>query len=79
MVGDLDKEGAMFVAARGGAGGHGNPFFCTDTVQKPDIAEYGGTGEEMTYVIEMRSMAHFGLVGLSRIFLFVTDRLHKPF
>ena len=27
----LDADGAMFVAARGGAGGRGNKYFATDT------------------------------------------------
>jgi GTP-binding protein len=52
----------MFVAARGGAGGHGNHFFVSDTQQAPNIAEYGAQGEEMQYVLEVRSMAHIGLV-----------------
>lgn len=33
VIGDLDREGLMFVAARGGAGGRGNKFFLTDTEQ----------------------------------------------
>lgn len=52
----------MFVAARGGAGGKGNHFFITDTEQAPKICEYGASGEEMEYTIELRSMAHIGLV-----------------
>ncbi|XP_046676947.1 mitochondrial ribosome-associated GTPase 2 isoform X2 [Homalodisca vitripennis] len=64
VVGDLDRDGAMFVAARGGAGGHGNTFFCSDTTQSPEVAEYGALGENLSYVIEIRSMAHFGLLGM---------------
>lgn len=33
VVGDLSKEGVMFVAARGGAGGRGNKFFLSNTEQ----------------------------------------------
>jgi hypothetical protein len=62
VVGDLKDEGTMFVAARGGAGGRGNHFFISDTVQAPKIAEYGAEGEELQYVLEVRSMAHIGLV-----------------
>jgi GTP-binding protein len=62
VIGDLKDEGTMFVAARGGAGGHGNHFFISDTVQAPKIAEYGAEGEELQYVLEVRSMAHVGLV-----------------
>lgn len=52
----------MFVAARGGAGGKGNPFFITENEQAPQICEYGAQGEDLSYVIELRSMAHLGLV-----------------
>lgn len=62
VVGDLDNEGLMFVAARGGAGGRGNHFFVTDTQQAPEICEYGAEGEDLEYVLEIRSMAHVGLV-----------------
>ncbi|CAK1554329.1 unnamed protein product [Leptosia nina] len=63
VVGDLQDEGAMFVAARGGAGGRGNKFFLTDTEQAPDVAEYGAIGETVQYSLEVRSMAHVGLIG----------------
>ncbi|KAG6460963.1 hypothetical protein O3G_MSEX012335 [Manduca sexta] len=63
VVGDLTTEGMMFVAARGGAGGRGNKFFLTDTEQAPDIAEFGAEGESNTYTLEVRSLAHIGLLG----------------
>ncbi|XP_075989757.1 mitochondrial ribosome-associated GTPase 2 [Anticarsia gemmatalis] len=63
VIGDLDVEGKMFVAARGGAGGRGNKFFLTDTEQAPDIAELGANGETKYYTLEVRSMAHIGLIG----------------
>ncbi|KAG6463932.1 mitochondrial ribosome-associated GTPase 2 [Manduca sexta] len=63
VVGDLSTEGMMFVAARGGAGGRGNKFFLTDTEQAPDIAEFGAEGESNTYTLEVRSLAHIGLLG----------------
>lgn len=63
VIGDLNTEGTLFVAARGGAGGRGNKFFVTDTEQSPDIAEYGAVGESNRYTLEMRSMAHIGLIG----------------
>ena len=31
VVASLDVEGAMFIAAKGGAGGKGNMFFTSDT------------------------------------------------
>ncbi|XP_014252461.1 uncharacterized protein LOC106668326 isoform X3 [Cimex lectularius] len=63
-LGDLDKEGAMYVLARGGAGGKGNAYFVTDTQQTPLVAEYGANGEDRSYILEIKSMANFGLVGL---------------
>ncbi|XP_060808241.1 mitochondrial ribosome-associated GTPase 2 [Amyelois transitella] len=63
MVADLSTEGVMFVAARGGAGGRGNKFFLSDTEQAPDVAELGAQGETHTYTLEVRSMAHVGLLG----------------
>ena len=62
ILADLDEVGMMFIAARGGAGGHGNAFFSSDTQQSPLICEYGAQGEEQQYVLEVRSMAHIGLV-----------------
>lgn len=52
----------MFVAARGGAGGRGNHFFVSDTLQAPSVAEFGAEGERCKYILELRSMAHIGLV-----------------
>ncbi|KAK5645664.1 hypothetical protein RI129_004128 [Pyrocoelia pectoralis] len=63
VVGDLGDEGLMFIAARGGAGGKGNHFFISDTEQAPKISEYGAEGEDIPYTLEMRSMAHLGLIG----------------
>lgn len=63
VVGDLNGPGMMFVAARGGAGGHGNRYFATDTEQAPEVAELGGRGESLTYTLELSSIADFGLLG----------------
>ncbi|CAG9858359.1 unnamed protein product [Phyllotreta striolata] len=63
VIGDLSRQGLMFVAARGGAGGKGNKFFISDTQQSPEISEYGANGEELEYTIEIKSMAHIGLIG----------------
>lgn len=62
VVGDLDRLGLMFVAARGGAGGKGNRFFCSEAEQAPKICEFGAVGEDLAYVVELRSMAAIGLV-----------------
>ncbi|XP_015118360.1 mitochondrial ribosome-associated GTPase 2 isoform X1 [Diachasma alloeum] len=64
ILADLEEEGMMFIGARGGAGGHGNAFFASDVQQAPRIAEFGAKGENTQYVLEVRSMAHVGLIGL---------------
>ncbi|XP_059490481.1 GTPase Obg [Neocloeon triangulifer] len=60
---DLAEDGVKFVAARGGAGGKGNKFFATDTNQTPEIAELGMEGDYKVLSLEIRSMAHIGLIG----------------
>lgn len=63
IVGDLYQKDMMFIAARGGAGGRGNKFFCTDEQQAPEICEYGAKGEDNNYYLELRSMAQVGFLG----------------
>uniref|UniRef100_A0A183UXV0 OBG-type G domain-containing protein n=1 Tax=Toxocara canis TaxID=6265 RepID=A0A183UXV0_TOXCA len=63
VLADLTTPGSLFLAARGGAGGHGNQFYASNSVRTPIKAEYGGIGEEKCYDIEMRVMATAGLVG----------------
>lgn len=53
----------MFIAARGGSGGRGNKFFCTDEQQAPEICEFGAKGEDNNYYLELRSMAQVGFLG----------------
>ncbi|EDW11826.1 mitochondrial ribosome-associated GTPase 2 [Drosophila mojavensis] len=63
IVADLGSVDLMFVAARGGAGGKGNRFFTTDKETSPKVCEYGPAGEDMSYMLELRSMAEVGLIG----------------
>lgn len=63
ILADLDEDGVMFVAARGGAGGRGNAYFKSSVNQLPKLAESGGKGETFAYQLEVKSMADVGLVG----------------
>ncbi|RMG57559.1 MAG: GTPase ObgE [Deltaproteobacteria bacterium] len=63
ILADLVKEGDEFIAARGGRGGRGNAAFATPTNQAPDFAEPGEPGEERTLKLELRLIAHVGIVG----------------
>lgn len=71
ILADLDQSGMMFIAARGGAGGHGNAFFKSNIQQSPEISEYGAIGEDLQYVVEVRSMAHIGLVSVICIYTYI--------
>ena len=43
----MNKQDAVFLAARGGAGGHGNEFYLSNEVRAPMTAEAGALGEEL--------------------------------
>lgn len=64
IIADLDAEGSMFIAARGGAGGRGNAAFLSNKNRHPRIAEVGAKGEENTYELRLKTYAHVGLIGL---------------
>lgn len=59
----LDNDGDLYVAARGGAGGKGNYFFLTNENRAPTVAELGATGQVRKLFIELKTMAHAGLIG----------------
>ncbi|KAI1285231.1 Mitochondrial ribosome-associated GTPase 2 [Halotydeus destructor] len=63
IIADLDVPGSKFVAARGGAGGKGNHYFLSEENRHPKVAEIGAKGEENTYILEMKTVAHAGFVG----------------
>ena len=62
FLASLDKEGDIFIAARGGAGGKGNHFFLSNENRAPAVAEVGAEGQVRVVKIELKTMAHFGLV-----------------
>ena len=60
---DLDTEGQVYVAARGGAGGKGNAFFLSQSNRIPRVAERGAEGEQSLLTLELKLTAAAGLVG----------------
>jgi GTP-binding protein len=62
-LGDLSREGATLVVARGGRGGRGNARFATPTNRTPRHAEPGEPGESRALRLELKLLADVGLVG----------------
>uniref|UniRef100_A0A0B6ZNW2 OBG-type G domain-containing protein n=1 Tax=Arion vulgaris TaxID=1028688 RepID=A0A0B6ZNW2_9EUPU len=63
IMSSLDKEGDIFISARGGAGGKGNYFFLSNENRAPSIAEIGASGQIRKLSVELKTMAHAGLIG----------------
>ncbi len=61
---DLSDSGEKFVFLNGGAGGKGNARFATSTNRTPRHAEKGGGGEERLILLELKMIAHVGIIGL---------------
>lgn len=62
-VADLYCEGIKFLAAKGGAGGKGNHYFLSNKNRHPNVAEIGADGEKNVWILEIKMIAHAGLVG----------------
>ncbi len=60
---DLVGQSADYVAARGGRGGKGNVHFKSPRNQSPFYAQKGRPGEEQKLHLELKMIAHVGLVG----------------
>lgn len=59
---DLSKHGNEYLAVFGGAGGKGNRFFLSNEIRAPMTATPGTVGQERSVQLELRTMAHAGLV-----------------
>ena len=67
LVADLSRQGAKWVAAKGGIGGKGNEFFKSATHQAPDYAQPGLPGQEFEFKLVLKSVADIGLVGFPNV------------
>jgi GTP-binding protein len=63
VVADLVGAGAEFIAGPGGKGGRGNASLVTARRRAPGFAERGDRAEELTYLLELKTIADVGLVG----------------
>lgn len=64
VIKDLLSPGDEFVVARGGRGGRGNAFFKNSTNRAPRECTPGTMGETRTVILELKSIADVGLVGM---------------
>jgi GTP-binding protein len=64
ILADLTDPGQEFLAAQAGRGGRGNQHFATANNKAPRKWEYGGDGEKRVLIIELKTLADAGLVGL---------------
>ncbi|KAM5245777.1 mitochondrial ribosome-associated GTPase 2 [Ctenodactylus gundi] len=63
IVADLSCPGDEFVAALGGAGGKGNRFFLANNNRAPVTCTPGQPGQERVLYLELKTVAHAGMVG----------------
>jgi GTPase len=61
---DMEDIDDIAIIAQGGHGGRGNSRFATSTNQAPRKSTDGKPGEELTVVVELKMVAHVGLIGL---------------
>ncbi|XP_039720675.1 mitochondrial ribosome-associated GTPase 2 isoform X2 [Pteropus medius] len=63
VLADLSCPGDEYIAARGGAGGKGNRFFLANDNRAPMTCTPGQPGQERVLLLELKTMAHAGMVG----------------
>ncbi len=67
IIADLNEDGAIFVALKGGFGGHGNAFYKSSIKQAPSFSQMGETTETKEVVLELKTIADVGLVGFPNV------------
>jgi GTP-binding protein len=64
QIADLKTNGQQVCVARGGKGGKGNQHFATSVRQAPHFCEPGQSGESYTLQLELKLIAHIGIIGM---------------
>ncbi|EHB07481.1 GTP-binding protein 5 [Heterocephalus glaber] len=63
IMADLSRPGDEYIAALGGAGGKGNRFFLANDNRAPVTCTPGELGQERVLHLELKTVAHAGMVG----------------
>ena len=64
IIADLNKDGQIVLAAKGGRGGRGNACFATAQKRAPQFCEPGESGIERNLEFELKLIADVGLLGM---------------
>jgi len=64
IIGDITEENQTLVVATGGRGGRGNASFATANYKLPRFAEKGEKGQARWIKLELRVIAHVGIIGM---------------
>ncbi len=64
IMADLSQKDSKVIICRGGRGGKGNTKYKSSIRQAPEFAKQGEEGEAFEIVLELKSIADVGLVGL---------------
>ncbi|NMA83293.1 MAG: GTPase ObgE [Epulopiscium sp.] len=64
---DMSKADGREVFLRGGRGGKGNTHYATATMQVPRYAQSGQEGRGYWVVLELKTIAHVGLIGFPNV------------
>lgn len=67
IIADLNEDGAVFVALKGGIGGHGNAYYKSSIKQAPTFSQLGETTSPKEVILELKTIADVGLVGFPNV------------
>ena len=67
IIADLFEDGSQIVVLKGGEGGLGNARFKSSTRQRPTFSQTGQLCEEKQVILELKTIADVGLVGLPNV------------
>jgi GTP-binding protein len=67
IMADLSRPGERRILIKGGRGGRGNQHFATASRQAPRYAERGRDSKSYEVVLELKTLADVGLIGLPNV------------